>query len=102
MRKMLFIYVTCKNASEAEKIGEMLVKKRLVACAVVVPKAKSIFRWNGKIVKASESLLFLKSAARNKAKLEAEVKKLHSYEVPCIVFFNARGSADYEKWVERA
>jgi len=98
---MIFVYVTCKNAKEAEKIGEALVKKRFAACAVVIPKARSFFFWNGKMEKTSEALLLLKASARNKKVLEKEIKKMHSYETPCILFFTPTATKEYAAWVER-
>lgn len=100
--KILFTYVTCKNAAEARKIGTALVEKKLAACAVVVPKVESFYLWKGKKRKASEAILFLKSALRNKAALEKEIRGMHSYEVPCILFFNAVCGEDYGKWLENA
>ena len=97
---MLFVYVTCKNESEAEKIGLAVVKKKLAACAVVVPRVKSFFRWKGRLEKASEALLLLKASARNKKRLEKEILRMHSYEIPCVLFFKPLASTKYAAWVE--
>ena len=97
---MLFVYVTCKNAAEAGKIGESLVKKRLAACATVIPSAKSFFFWHGKLQKTREALLFLKTLGKNKAALEKQIKKMHSYDVPCILFFKPGTTKEYGKWIE--
>ncbi|MFH1056858.1 MAG: divalent-cation tolerance protein CutA [Candidatus Micrarchaeota archaeon] len=98
---MIFVYVTCMNAKEAEKIGSALVKKRLAACAVVIPKIKSFFSWKGKMEKTAEALLFLKASAKNRKNLEKEIKKMHSYKVPCILFFSPDATKEYSAWVER-
>ena len=98
---MLFVYVTCKNSKEAEKIGFSLVKKRLAACAVVIPNAKSFFYWKGKMERTTEALLLLKAGSKNKGKLEKEIRKMHSYEIPCVLFFKPEASAEYAGWVER-
>ena len=99
---MLFVYVTCANAREAEKIAGTLVKKRLAACAVVVPKAKSFFFWKGKLEKTTEALLFLKASDKNKRRLEKEILEMHSYEVPCILFFKPQAFRKYSEWVDNA
>ena len=98
---MLLVYVTCKNAKEAEKIGSAMVKKRLAACAVVIPKARSFFFWKGRMEKTTESLLLIKAISKNKKLLEKEIKKMHSYEIPCILFFTPEASRDYAAWVEK-
>jgi uncharacterized protein involved in tolerance to divalent cations len=33
-------------------------------------------------------------------KIKEEVKKLHSYDVPCILKINAEASESYDKWVK--
>lgn len=100
--KMLFGYVTCKNEADAEQLGEALVRKKLAACAVVLHHAKSFFRWKSSVQQNSEALLLLKAPLRNKKKLESEIKKMHSYEIPCILFWEAECSGDYGKWIENA
>jgi len=99
---VLFVYVTCKNAREAEEIGVSLVKKRLASCAVVLPKAKSFFFWKGKIKKASEALLLLKASDGKRNAIEKEIAKLHSYETPGILFFQPKASRKFEKWVDES
>ena len=100
--KILFCYVTCRNEAEAEKIGEGLVKGKLAGCAVVMHHVKSFFAWNGSVQRTAEALLFLKAPLRNKRKIEAAIKKMHSYDIPCIIFLNAECTEDYGRWMENA
>jgi len=46
---IVVVYVTCKDANEADIIGQAVVRERLAACATVVPGAHSIFRWEGEL-----------------------------------------------------
>lgn len=82
---MILVYVTCKDKKEAEKIGQHLLKKRLVACAKVTEKVRSRFWWKGKIDKANEILLILVSTEDKFNSIEKEILKLHSYEIPEII-----------------
>ncbi|MBS3070299.1 divalent-cation tolerance protein CutA [Candidatus Micrarchaeota archaeon] len=100
--KILFCYVTCRNEAEAENIGEALVKGKLAGCAVVLHHAKSFFAWNGSVQRTAEALLLLKAPLRNKRKLEKEIKKMHSYDIPCILSWSAECSEDYGRWLENA
>ncbi len=98
---MLSVYVTCASEGEAAKIALATVKERLAACANYFP-CKSIYEWNGKIAKEKEFVLVLKAAERGYKKLEARIRQLHSYEVPCIVATKVtRAYQPYEKWVSK-
>ena len=57
----IVILVTAKDEAQANKIVEKLVEEKLIACANIVPGIRSIFRWQGKVDRADEVLLVLKS-----------------------------------------
>ncbi len=60
----------------------------------------SIYRWKGKIERAKEYLVVLKSTRGAFAELEREVTRLHSYEVPEIIAMPITlGSRRYLAWV---
>ncbi len=98
----IVIMVTCASEEEARKISERLLAKRLVACANILPKIESRFWWRGKIDSATELLLTMKTVRSNFKKIEAEIKRLHSYEVPEIIALPiVLGSRDYLDWISR-
>jgi len=98
---MIFIYITCPNKKEAKKIGLDLIKKRLAACCNIFP-IESIYWWQKRIVKDKEVVLIVKTLKKNFKKIEREVKRLHSYAVPCILEIQIkRGNLKYLKWLER-
>ena len=90
-------YMTCKNKVEANKIAYDLVKKDLVACANIIPSVKSYFKWNKKKVNiAKENILIGKTVKKNINKIITHVKKISSYECPCIVFVDINnGNKDF-------
>lgn len=94
---MTLVYITCKDEKEAKNISLHLLKKRLIACANIFP-IKSLYRWQGKIVDDSESVIIAKTNNKNFKKVESEVKRLHSYGIPCILKINARANKAYEDW----
>jgi periplasmic divalent cation tolerance protein len=62
----------------------------------------SAFWWNGKIDKAKEVLLIIKTRRNNFKKIEKEVKRLHSYAVPEIIAVPIiTGSKEYLRWIEK-
>jgi periplasmic divalent cation tolerance protein len=71
---MTLIYITCKNKTEAKKIGEHLLKNRLAGCVNIYPVIESVYWWKGKLVKDKESVLIVKAAKKNFRKIESEVK----------------------------
>lgn len=97
---MALVYITCKDEKEAEKISMHLLEKRLIACANIFP-IRSMYRWNNKIAKHSESVIIAKTSDKNFKKVVAEAKKMHSYEIPCILKLNAAANSDYEAWAKK-
>ena len=97
----IVILITAKNVREANKIADKLVESKLIACANVVKSVYSIFRWQGKIDKAHETLLILKSKKSCFPKIVKMVKKYHSYDVPEIIALPITGgSKDYMNWIK--
>lgn len=96
---MIFVYVTCKDGKEAEKIAKHLLDKKLVACANFFP-VKSMYLWKGKIEKCKEFVLILKTKNGNYKKIKNEIKKIHSYAVPFIGKIKAEANKEYLKWME--
>lgn len=77
--KICVLYLTCANDNEADKISEILLKKKLIVCAKRFPVSSS-FLWEGKIDKTKEVMLVMDSIEENFNKIEEEVAKIHSYK----------------------
>jgi periplasmic divalent cation tolerance protein len=96
----IVIFVTTSSPAEAEKIGRALVNERLVACANIVSRVRSIYRWQGKICDEHEALMVLKSRSAKIQKIIRRVKSLHSYTVPEIIALPIlAGSKEYLRWI---
>jgi periplasmic divalent cation tolerance protein len=97
----IVVLVTCASSAEARRIATSLVKMRLAACGSISgAKVDSIYRWKGKVEKAREVLLILKSMRKAFPKLEREIRRMHSYEVPEIIALPiAAGSGAYLDWI---
>ena len=93
------VLITAGSVREARRIARHLVERRLAACVNLHP-AESVYRWKGKVEEAREVLLAVKTTRAGYPALEAEVRRLHSYETPCILALPvAAGSAPYLRWV---
>ena len=97
---MTLIYITCKDKNEAKKIATHLLKKRLIACANIFP-IRSMYWWKNNIVNDNENLIIAKTNNKNFNKVAAEVKKMHSYKIPCILKINAKANKEYETWANK-
>jgi periplasmic divalent cation tolerance protein len=95
------VIVTCANAAEARRIARAAVEKRLAACANILGgSVQSVYRWKRRVETARETLMLLKTTAKRLTKLEREVKRLHSYDVPeFVVVPIVAGSREYLGWV---
>lgn len=94
------LYVTAPSKREARRIAKALLDARLVACANIFP-IESHYWWKGNLESARETAIIMKTTRRLAKRAIAEVKRLHSYDVPCVVAWKiVEGNADYLDWIE--
>jgi periplasmic divalent cation tolerance protein len=97
----IIVLVTTPSKTEAEKIAQRLLDERFIACANIIGPVSSLLRWSGKVEKAEEYLIVMKSRKDLFEKLAETVKALHSYEVPEILVLPiVAGSKDYLDWLD--
>src|ERR1700681_2018485 len=70
---------------EAEKAGRALVERRLAACVNILPGMISHYRWEGKVERAEEAVMLIKTRALLADDVERAVRELHSYSTPAIL-----------------
>ncbi len=101
MNQYSIIFITTSNIKEAKSIGNALLKARLVACVNIVNCIESLFWWQGKIDKAREALLIIKTRKRLFSKISKLVKKNHSYQTPEIISFPLENiDPGYRRWLD--
>ncbi|MFP3897782.1 MAG: divalent-cation tolerance protein CutA [Dehalococcoidia bacterium] len=99
----IVVLITTSGEEEAHRIAELLVTERKAACVNIVPGVDSLFRWEGRLDSARESLLIVKTNGSLFPDVVELVKRTHSYEVPEIIALPiAAGSEDYLKWLDIA
>ncbi len=99
----IVIYVTVSSGEEAKRISSQLVEQKLVACVNVVDHVESIYWWQGKIERAQEKLLIIKSRKVLFKKISDVIKAIHSYEVPEIIALPiVEGNQDYLNWIDES
>lgn len=101
-REYIVILVTAGSKEEARKIAKGLLREKCAACINIIPRVDSHFLWAGKIERATEVLLVVKTKKSYLNKVIKLVKGLHSYEVPEIIALPiVGGNKDYLEWIEK-
>jgi periplasmic divalent cation tolerance protein len=100
MTNARIVLTTAGSADEARKLADALVDRRLAACVNIVPQIESVYRWQGKVERAGEWLLIIKTQASASQGVRATIEALHSYEIPeCIMFDVSDGDEEYLDWI---
>lgn len=96
----IIVLVTTNDKAEAEKISQTLLSEKLIACANIISGVTSCFIWQGKVKKAEECLVIMKTRKSLFGELQLCVKAMHSYEVPEILELPiVDGSEQYLSWL---
>jgi periplasmic divalent cation tolerance protein len=100
MPEYIEVHSTTASRDEADKICAAAVESRLAACAQVTSPIRSTYWWKGKIERAEEYFLMMKTTRDKFGALAALIRANHSYEVPDIVAVPILdGTADYLAWI---
>jgi len=96
----IIVLMTTATKQEAQKIVNSLLNEHLIACANIIGPVYSEFMWQGKIEKAKEFLVMMKSDEKLFEKLSKTTKKMHSYETPEILALPiVKGWPPYVEWL---
>lgn len=97
------VLCTVPDASNAERIATAVVEARLAACVNQVAGVASTYRWDGKVERAEEVLLVMKTTADRLADLQARVVALHPHAVPEVIALPViAGHAPYLDWISES
>ena len=67
--KHAVVLVTAPDMKTARKLARAALEARLIACANLIPKIESHYRWQGKIERGTEVLLVVKTTTARLAAL---------------------------------
>lgn len=102
MERAVLVYTTWPSVVEAERAGEAIVGRRLAACVNILPGMISYYWWEGKIERAEEVVMIVKTRASLAEPVRAAVKEMHSYTTPSVMVLPVESvEADYYAWILR-
>jgi len=98
----IIVFCTCPDEDTAETLASELVTAQLAACVNILPGIRSIYRWQGEVETAIETLMLIKTTRLCYEALEACIKGKHPYELPEIVWVGVGGGLDgYLTWISQ-
>ena len=91
---------TAGSREEAERIAHTLVEERLASCVNILDNIRSVYRWQGSVESAGETMLLMKTDEQHIEPLRKRITELHSYELPEFLVIDVAGcSAAYFDWI---
>jgi len=99
----LIVFTTFANEADAARVARTLVEERLIACANLLPGARSIYRWQDGIKDESEIVVLMKTRKQDWTALLSRLHELHPYTTPeCVAVRIAAGAPKYMAWLDEA
>ena len=97
----IVVLTTVSATEEAVRLIRVLLDRRLIACGTILPGARSLYRWEGKIADESEVVVLLKTRAARLEALEVAFGELHPYKVPELLAMPVQaGLPRYLAWID--
>lgn len=99
-RAFRIVLSTAGSEEEGARIAKSLLDRKLCACVNLVPKIRSLYRWEGAVQDDAEVLLIMKTTRENLQPLSDHLAEIHSYDVPEVLAITVdQGSASYLEWL---
>jgi periplasmic divalent cation tolerance protein len=96
------VFATAPDLKVARAMANAALKSKLIACANLIPKIESHYRWQGKIESSAEVLMILKTRKSKLAALEKLILAKHPYDTPeFLVLPMTAGNKKYLDWIGR-
>jgi periplasmic divalent cation tolerance protein len=97
--KLVVALTTCETSEDAERLGRVLVERRLAACVQIGAGIRSVYPWEGRVEVAEQVPLSIKTTESRLEALKEALNALHPYEVPQLVVLPVQdGLRAYFDW----
>lgn len=96
----IVVLTTLASSDEAATFVRALLDRRLIACGTMLPGARSLYRWEGKVADEQEIVVLLKTRSARLEALQVAFRELHPYKVPELLALPVdTGLARYVEWI---
>ena len=96
----MVVITTVASDEEAVTFVRALLDRRLIACGTLMPGARSLYRWQGKVADEREVVIMLKTRSAQIESLRAAFTQLHPYKVPELLALPVEaGLEKYLEWI---
>lgn len=96
----MVVLTTVASDEEAVTFVRALLDRRLVACGTLMPGARSLYRWQGKVADEREVVIMLKTRSAQIDSLRVAFTELHPYKVPELLALPVEaGLEKYLEWI---
>lgn len=96
----IVVLTNLPDRETAQALARALVEGRLAACVSVGAAVDSMYHWQGQIETGTEYPVAIKTRAVLYSKVEAEIRRIHPYELPEVVAVPiSDGYARYLDWI---
>ncbi len=100
MERAVLVYTTWPSVVEAEAAGRQIVEMGMAACVNILPGMISHYRWKGKVERAEEVVMIVKTRVSLSDAVGAAVKDTHPYETAAIMVLPVDSlDSDYHAWI---
>jgi periplasmic divalent cation tolerance protein len=87
-------------ADAAPQLVRSLLEERLIGCGNILPGARSLYWWQGKIEDDAETVLLMETPDEKVGDAMRRLSELHPYDVPKIVALEANAvNEPYLEWL---
>ncbi len=94
------LFTTVSSEHDAAVMARALVEAGVAACVTCLPHARSVYRWQGEVEEAAETVVVIKTTPARLAETRAHVERLHPYDLPEILAVaDVTASHAYAAWV---
>jgi len=96
----IVVLTTVANTDEGVALVRALLERRLIACGTLLPGARSLYRWEGKIADEPEVVILIKTRSAMLHALEKAFGEIHPYKVPELLSLPVEaGLQKYLGWI---
>ena len=98
---MIIIKTTSDSHKAMKNITNTLLNKKYAACVNIIPRMRSKYILDGRIVESREVMLLIKTFDDLEANVYKTIKEMHNYDIPEISTIKTQNvDKDYANWLE--